>query len=151
MNLRDKETCNKEEFSMSLNTECTYEQLYFNFCHGTQPIVNSGIPALICPNCREESLIIDVDISCESCGYADKPEKVARKYSDSVNRRIYFCPVCDNCTLVPTDGNRLICFECHTVYDDSDFEWCLYCGEPYVDISQLLGACQECAIGLIKD
>ena len=99
-----------------------------------------------CPECFEESLLIDYDgdglVKCSACSYEAQSEDAARNYVTKVlgvteddiakhyggNFPLYDCPDCTDWTLV------------HDVADVSAI--CFACGlyEPYVSLS----TCSEC-------
>lgn len=116
-----------------------------------------------CPLCRQAALVLNDDLQCLFCGYADEAEKVAELYAENIlGESRYICmtdggefPVieCIHCgeeTFVDKGVDGYVCFSCFETNQDSDLKSCTYCGQLFESRDDESEMCEYCVDYLIN-
>jgi hypothetical protein len=111
-----------------------------------------------CPCCFQHTLLADVNVECMFCGYRASAEDAANFFisQHQIRRSIYFCPECDNKTVIDLGaaGNaapatQFVCFGCGTDWDEGSLEECPLCqGLEYRSYMTPMG-CGDCFRGYV--
>lgn len=111
-----------------------------------------------CPCCLQQTLLADVSVVCIFCGYRASAEDAANFFvsQHQIRRTIYFCPDCDNETVIDLGaaGNaapatQFVCFGCGIKWDEGSLEECPLCqGLEYRDSMTPMG-CGDCFRGYV--
>ena len=120
----------------------------------------SGASAVICPECKEEFLVIDDnDVKCYFCGYDESGETAADDYINNVlgidaystikdggKYPLYTCPECGDESLVYDYENGIaICFCCGHKCGTDELSFCNYCGTVFYEtVDEGMGICSNC-------
>lgn len=111
---------------------------------------------LTCPNCFQETFVLDENFECLFCKYSDSPEKVVSLYIENVLKISRFyeeseggyfpledCPDCENHTLLIRDNNS-ICFSCLRKWDNRTLDNCSRCNRLFVGGEEEGSLCKQC-------
>jgi hypothetical protein len=115
---------------------------------------------VVCPECDQDALELEIDAECQNCEYSEKGPDAARDYVSEVlgistykrisqggQLPIHSCPSCDWNSLVVKESVSLeaakdgVCFHCSHFFTGVDY--CDVFGNPLESISEST-VCNSC-------